>query len=208
MKALRPMHLLIWFIGTLLGSTWRVKISDPHRLDPFDDRQAGRIYCFWHANLLALTYIFRNTGKTALVSKSKDGRLAASVARRWKHEIIFGSSSRGGSSALRDCIRCLKEHKCIVITPDGPRGPRGKVKAGTAQIALAASAPVVAVTLEVDRAWRLRSWDGFMIPKPFSRITVILSEPLLPPKHDTSDESVERFRTTIEKRLSSDAAVA
>ncbi|MBN1577834.1 MAG: lysophospholipid acyltransferase family protein [Chitinispirillaceae bacterium] len=202
------MDFLIWFIGTLLGATWRVTINDPHRLRLFDDRTTGRIYCFWHAHLLPLAFIFRNTGKTALASASKDGRLAASIARRWKHEIIFGSSSRGGNSAMRECIRVLKERHCVIITPDGPRGPREEVKAGVAQIAMVASAPVVAIRLHADRAWRLRSWDRFMIPKPFARITVTLCNPLSPPPDAQSDESVERFRKSINERLSGNDALA
>ncbi|MBN1309409.1 MAG: lysophospholipid acyltransferase family protein [Chitinispirillaceae bacterium] len=203
-----PMDFLIWLIGTLLGATWRITVNDPHRLRPYDDRHTGRIYCFWHAHLLALAYIFRNTGKTALASASRDGRLAALTARRWKHEIIFGSSSRGGNSAMRECIRALKERRCIIITPDGPRGPREKVKTGVAQIAMVGSAPVVAVRLHADRSWRLRSWDRFMVPKPFARVTVTLCAPLFPPPDAQSDESVECFCKSIDERLSSNDAVA
>jgi lysophospholipid acyltransferase (LPLAT)-like uncharacterized protein len=202
------MHFIIWFLGTILGATWRVTILDPYGLRPYDDRGCGRIYCFWHAHLLALSYIFRASGKTAIVSQSKDGRLAAAVAKRWRHDIIFGSSTRGGSAALRECIRFLKKGVCIVITPDGPQGPREKVKAGVAQIALLAEAPVVTVGLQADRAWRLRSWDRFMIPKPFARITVSLGEPILPRIGELTDKAVEAFRSTIEARLINNAAVA
>ena len=202
------MVFIIWLFGTILGATWRVVVLDPHGLRPFNDRGSGRIYCFWHTHLLALAYIFRATGKIALVSQSKDGRLAAAVAQRWHHEIVFGSSTRGGSAALRECVRFLKKGSCIVITPDGPRGPREKVKAGISQIALLAEAPVVAVGLRADRAWRLRSWDGFMIPKPFAKITVTLGKPILPTGGTLTDEAVESFRTTIEARLTDNAAMA
>jgi hypothetical protein len=194
------MSVLIWLIATLLGATWRVTVDDPHRQLPFDDRTAGRIYCFWHRYLLPLAYIFRNSGKTALVSKSKDGLLAAAVARRWGHEIVLGSSSRGGSSALREAIAVLQRKHCMVITPDGPRGPFGKVKPGVAQMALTAGAPVVAVTLTANSVWRLRSWDGFVIPKPFSRVTVALTEPMTV-DDPVSGEAVESLRRKIEERL-------
>ncbi len=201
------MEFVIWLIGTVLGRTWRISVTDPFSTDPFNDRSAGRIYCFWHSRLLALTYIFRNTGKTAVVSKSKDGRMAAGAARRWGHAIIFGSSSRGGSSAMRESVRLLERKQCLVITPDGPRGPRERVKAGVAQIAIATGAPVVPVDFSVNRCWRLRSWDRFIIPKPFARITVTLGEPLHPPTV-TTDEPTEAFRTTIETSLRSDDTLA
>lgn len=202
------MALLIWIIGSILGVTWRVTLRDPHSLLPFDDYRAGRIYCFWHSQLLALTFIFRNTGKTAVVSKSKDGQIAAGVAKRWKHGIIFGSSSRGGSTALRQCVRLLKEKRCIVITPDGPRGPKETVKPGIAQIALMARSPVVAVRMEADRCWRLGSWDRFVIPKPFASVMVTLCEPIPPSAGAAPDATVESLRTAIEERLRDNDQVA
>lgn len=202
------MHILIWLVGTMLGSTWRVSIHDPFKLDPFNDRRTGRIYCFWHSRLLALTFIFRNTGKTAVVSKSKDGRIAAGAARRWGHGIIFGSSSRGGISAMRESVRILEQQRCLVITPDGPRGPREKVKPGVAQIAITTGAPVIPVDIQVDRCWRLRSWDGFVIPKPFSRVQVMLCQPLSAPAYPATDEQTDHFRTLIETSMQRDESLA
>lgn len=196
------MDIIIWIIGTILGATWRVSIDDPHNLNLFDDLTAKRIYCFWHKNLLAISYIFRNTGKTAIVSKSKDGLIAASVARKWKHDIIYGSSSRGGSSALREALRVLRTGRCIAVTPDGPRGPKEVVKPGVAQMALCSGASAVAMNLSVDRAWRLTSWDEFIIPKPFATLRVTLVEPLNPLQGDVTDATVEAFRKSIEERLS------
>ena len=202
------MSLFIWLIGSLLGTTWRITVQDPFKVDIFNDRTAGRIYCFWHCSLLAISYIFRNTGKTAVISQSRDGRVAAEVARRWKHEIIFGSSSRGGTAAMRDSIRLLEKRRCLAITPDGPRGPKEKVKPGIARMAITANAPVVPILLEVDRCWRLNSWDRFLIPKPFARITVTLCNPLAPPPAPATDILTGRFRHLIEERLTGDASVA
>lgn len=196
------MDFLIWMIGTLLGATWRITINDPHHLNLFDDRAAKRIYCLWHADLLALAFIFRNTGKTVIVSKSGDGLIAAAVARRWKYDIIHGSSSRGGSAALREALRILRTDRCVVVTADGPRGPREVVKPGAAQMALITGASVVALNLSVDRAWRLRSWDRFIIPKPFATLRVTLNEPLYPQMEVHNDAAVETFRKSIEERLS------
>ncbi len=202
------MHFIIWLLGTILGTTWRINVRDPYNLMPFNDRGCKRIYCFWHSYLLALSYIFRFTGKTAIVSQSKDGRLAAAVAARWGHSIVFGSSTRGGSAALRESVRILKEGNPIAITPDGPTGPAEIVKAGVAQMAILAEAPVVAVGLHLDRKWRLRSWDRFLIPKPFAEITVSLEEPIIPKEWKLTEESIESLRSAIEEKMRKNVVLA
>jgi lysophospholipid acyltransferase (LPLAT)-like uncharacterized protein len=193
----------ILHIGGLLGRTWRFSLADPAGLDPYHDRDRGRIYAFWHAHLLVLSYAFRRTGKIAVVSESKDGRRAAAVAQRWGHDIIHGSSSHGGMLVLRTCTRDLRNGKNIVITPDGPRGPRETVKPGIAQIALISGAPVVPVTAIPRRAWRLRSWDGLCIPLPFSRITIRLGEPIHPQISAKEKDPVSHLVTRIQKALTS-----
>jgi hypothetical protein len=177
---LDPVSAFIVCAGALLGRTWRCSFSAPSGIDPWRDGGQGRIYCFWHSHLLQLAYIFRSSGKTAVVSESRDGMRAAAVAQRWHHRIISGSSSRGGAGAVRACVRALKNGACIVITPDGPRGPREIVKGGIARIALLAGARVVPVAAHPDRAWRLDSWDRLVIPKPFARISVVFGDPIDP----------------------------
>ena len=185
MKKFTP--FLIWLIGTLLGKTWRFEVIMPAGVNVFDAGAPPKVYCFWHSTLLIISYLCRNTGKTAIVSQSRDGRLAAEVAKRWKHEVIFGSSSRGGAAALRQSVKAIREGRSIGITPDGPKGPREIVKPGAAQIAIVGKAPAVAMKVETTSVWRLRSWDRFMIPFPFAKIKVTLSEPIDPSKINLSD---------------------
>jgi len=192
---------LIWLIATLIGLTWRVRIVGTITYEPNRKRPSGIIYSFWHAHLLIISFVFRNRGVTALVSGSRDGIIAAKVATRWKHSIIVGSSSRGGLDALRKCVRVLEEHHSIGITPDGPRGPKQRAKAGVAQMAIMAQAPVVALSVTADRYWQLRSWDGFTIPKPFARVQIIVSPPLSPPAKESDKNAVETFRTAIEREM-------
>lgn len=198
------MHMLIWIFSTLLGLSWRVTIIDPHNVAPQKKLAGKRIYCFWHANLLCTSFIFRNTGGTAMVSKSKDGQLAAAVAKLWKHDIIFGSSSRGGSAALRQSIRHVSTGRTIALTPDGPRGPRHVVKPGVAQIAIGSKSPVVALSVTASRFWQLSSWDKFIIPQPFARVTITVSKPMIPDGNDDKD-AIEKFRSIIEKELLGDS---
>jgi lysophospholipid acyltransferase (LPLAT)-like uncharacterized protein len=172
--------ILIWLISTILGKTWRFNVVSPPGVDIFDAGAEPKIYCFWHSTLLVVAYLFRNTGKTAIVSRSKDGRIAADVARRWGHGIAVGSSARGGAVALRQSLRAIRGGRSLGITPDGPKGPREVVKPGAAQIAIASGTPAVTIRIYAKHAWRLKSWDRFMIPWPFAKITVILSEPIVP----------------------------
>ena len=191
----------IFLIGEVLGRTWRFSMDDPCGLDPFHDGGKGRMYAFWHAYLLPLAFYFRNTGKTAVISGSRDGIRAAGVAQRWGHSVIHGSSSSGGALALRTCIRELQKGRSIVITPDGPRGPREIVKKGVAQIALISGASVIPVSVVPQRSWRLKSWDRFMIPKPFSRVTIRLGAPLGPGAGAPESISSDHFTAQIQKAL-------
>jgi lysophospholipid acyltransferase (LPLAT)-like uncharacterized protein len=191
----------IFILGEVLGRTWRFTLAGRSDLDPFHDAGKGRIYAFWHSHLLPLAFYFRNTEKTAVISESRDGARAAAVARRWGHAVIPGSSSHGGALALRTCVRELREGTTIVITPDGPKGPREIVKQGVAQIALLSGAAVVPVSAVVEKAWRLNSWDRFMIPKPFARITVRLGDPVDLRAGATDKNPVERLTTLIQKAL-------
>jgi lysophospholipid acyltransferase (LPLAT)-like uncharacterized protein len=188
----------IYLLGEVLGRTWRFSMDDPCGLDPFHDSGKGRMYTFWHSHLLPLAFFFRNTGKTAVISQSRDGARAAAVAARWGHTVIHGSSSRGGAPAVRACIRELRNGNNIVITPDGPRGPRETVKKGVAQIALIAGASVVPVSALPEKAWRLGSWDRFCIPKPFTRIVIRLGAPIEP---GTDRKAVDSLAARIQEAL-------
>lgn len=192
---------LIWLAVSVLGKTWRFRVVSPKGVDIFDAHAAPKIYCFWHSTLLTVSYLFRNTGKTAIVSKSRDGLIAAGAAARWGHEVVYGSSHRGGAGALRDGIRALRNGRSLGITPDGPKGPREKVKPGAAQIAILSGSPVVTIKVDAKNAWRLKSWDGFMIPHPFAKINVVLSEPIEPFEGEGGDRH-SAMTEIIQDRLS------
>jgi hypothetical protein len=187
-------------LGNLFGFTWRFSLKGRIDLDLYRDGGRGRIYAFWHSNLLSMAFHFRNTGKMALVSESRDGRRAAAVAQRWGHAIIHGSSSHGGAAGLRACARELRQGNNIVITPDGPRGPREIAKPGVSRIALLARAPVVPLRAIPSRAFRLHSWDGFMIPVPFAQIEIHIGEPIAG-MADSADNPVAALTSRIQQSL-------
>jgi len=177
---MKPVSFLIWLITTILGRTWRVKVVSPPSVNIFDSNSAPKIYCFWHSTLLVISYLFRDTGKAAIISKSRDGEIAAWVAQKWGHEVIYGSAHRGGAAALRQSVKSIRAGRSLGITPDGPKGPRERAKLGAAQIAILSKTPIVTMKVEAKSTWRLKSWDRFMIPYPFAKITVTMSEPIEP----------------------------
>jgi lysophospholipid acyltransferase (LPLAT)-like uncharacterized protein len=160
-----------------LAATWRYTIIDGHHVDEL--RRAGTpiVFTLWHGQMLPLLWHHRNQGVFVLVSEHKDGEVIARILQWMGYRLIRGSTSRGAGRALLGLVRTLKEGNDVAVTPDGPRGPRHQFAPGAAVAANRAGAPVVPAAASVDRCWKLKTWDGFVIPKPFARITVAYGEP-------------------------------
>jgi hypothetical protein len=160
-----------------LGVTLRYRdVCEPGAIPGYDIPPPG-VYAFWHRCLLAGAWRFRNYGLTILISRSFDGELIARTVERLGFIAIRGSSSRDGAPGLRNMQRAyLAGHYCA-ITADGPRGPAMIAKAGAAQLAQLVNTTVSTCYVHPHRAWQLRSWDRFLIPKPFSQVTVGWTRP-------------------------------
>ena len=161
----------------LLASTWRFRIRGDTGWRAL--RAAGRpvIFSLWHGQLLPLLWVHRGEGVAILISEHRDGELIARAARALGHHAVRGSTTRGGGRALVALVGTLRSGRDIAVTPDGPKGPAERYAPGALVAAQRASAPIIAIGVHVSRAWRLRSWDRFMIPKPFARIDVAYAEP-------------------------------
>jgi lysophospholipid acyltransferase (LPLAT)-like uncharacterized protein len=165
----------------------------------FDDRagvvggaaERPYILAFWHNRLLLLPYIVRRflpaRKPTALISASRDGEVAADLVERFGFETVRGSSSRRGASAVLRLTQIIAEGGDLAITPDGPRGPVYEVSAGTIFLAQKSGAPVLPFHVEFSRAWRMKSWDRFFLPVPFSTVHVFFGQPHVVP--ETSNEA-------------------
>jgi lysophospholipid acyltransferase (LPLAT)-like uncharacterized protein len=163
---------LAYMIICLLGVTLRYEdVAEPGAV-PAYHTPPPLIYALWHRCLLACAWRFRNGNLHILVSRSFDGELIARTVERLGFVAVRGSSSRDGAVGLRNLQRAYQEKNYIAITADGPRGPAQIAKPGVTQLAQLAGAPVGAIYIHPHRAWTLRSWDRFLIPKPFSRVTV------------------------------------
>ncbi len=149
---------------------------------PKDLGEKNFIMACWHGELLMIPYAYLRYRKTPhvklLISEHFDGNLIAKTLSFFGFETIRGSSTRGGVKALMQSIKELRVGYDLGITPDGPKGPRHKVSDGIIHMAQKAKIPVVLVEIHPQKYWQLRSWDRFVIPKPFGTIRYYISEPI------------------------------
>ena len=141
------------------------------------------VLSFWHnRSMLALhlirgVLIRRGLDVTSLISQSRDGDLAAHLADAWNMKYIRGSSTRGGREALRAIYKVTRDGSSPVMIPDGPHGPLYRFKVGAAVLAQMSQAPILPLGFAASSAWRIKSWDRLIVPKPFARITVVVGPP-------------------------------
>lgn len=168
----------------LLASTWRFEEVNaaPWRALRADGKPF--IFALWHGHLLAQTWLRRREGITVMISEHRDGEIIARLVESWGYQTVRGSTSRGAGRALLGMVRELQSGKEFAITPDGPRGPAGEAAPGVLLASQRAHVPIVTMRSEVSRTWRLRSWDRFMVPKPFARVRVIYGDPWVAPATD------------------------
>lgn len=139
------------------------------------------VVAFWHGSMLYPWYYFRNRKLQALISQSKDGELLARILKKWKYQVVRGSSSKGGRVALGVMVDLLKHEGAVAITPDGPRGPIHEFKPGAVIAAQRAQVPLVLLGAGYMKQTQLKSWDRFSVPKPFSKVRLVFSDPLIVP---------------------------
>jgi lysophospholipid acyltransferase (LPLAT)-like uncharacterized protein len=135
-----------------------------------------------------------------LISASRDGELLADAIKRFDYDIVRGSSSRLGASAILQLTEVLASGRDVVITPDGPRGPAYELGPGIIFLAQKSGAPVVPVNMEYSSYWRLKSWDRFIVPRPFSKVRVIIGQPHRV-KSTSTDEEFEAERLRLQNAL-------
>lgn len=163
--------------------------------------EGGRvILCAWHQQFFAAMRPFRAYAPLRpclMISKSRDGDIIASVAERYGWRAVRGSSTRGGREALREIVAHLGQSRLAGHIVDGPRGPAGIVKPGIVSLAHATGAVIVPFYTSADRAWHFRSWDAFLLPKPFARVRLRFGEMIRLPALDR-EEDFERQRAHIQ----------
>lgn len=165
----------------LLGVTLSVR-RDERAVAPLWGARTPVIYAVWHARILLLPWLYGRRAVCVLASRSRDGELVTRYIANFGVEVVRGSSSRGGAQALRALARRLGEGREVLVVPDGPRGPAEQVKPGVVALARLSGAAIVPVAVGASSEWRLGSWDGFRIPRPFSRCVARFGEPIAVPR--------------------------
>lgn len=180
---------LTWRIRTYNESGWRTRRANRHAF----------LFALWHGDLLPLLAQHHDQGVVVLISEHRDGEVIAQIAHALGFRTVRGSTSRGAARALLAITRSLEDGNEVAVTPDGPRGPRHTFAPGALVAANRADVPVVAIGVTATRAWRLKSWDAFLIPKPFSRITIVYSDPTFVGATDTrtAGEQSARFEALM-----------
>ena len=174
----------------ILGSTLRYEDIIAPGVTPGSQIPGPVVYAFWHRCLLSCAYYFRGQKIAILISRSFDGELIARTVERLGFIAIRGSSSRGGAAALRQIADEYGRGTRCAITADGPRGPNMVAKPGTAQLAQLVGTWVGTFYVLPLKAWELKTWDRFLIPKPFSR--VLITWPPHVPAEEVSEATVQQ----------------
>lgn len=203
MKKILTSRKAIWIFYRLIrlySLTFRLRVENE---GPWIDHiQAGGrvLLCTWHQHFFSFIRHFRNYrtfGPSLMISQSRDGEIIAGVANLSGWHTVRGSSSRDGTAALRRMIQRLTETGLAAHILDGPRGPAGIVKRGAIYLAAGAEAVIVPVTAVSEKAWYFKSWDRFMLPKPFSRVVIRYGDPIFVP-YDADDDAAEEKRKYLQ----------
>lgn len=204
--ALAIIPRIVWVLLSVVGRTWRFEVIGEEGATPLPrgEGAGAEIFCFWHQCVLPCALYFRGTGATILISRSFDGELITRTLALLGFYAVRGSSSRAGGEGLLGLKSVLESGRPAVFTADGPRGPIYQTKMGPIKLAQLTGARIGAFHLEPEHKWKMRSWDQFFVPKPFTRIVVSwarwthvatdAADADFEPKRDELNSAIERAR--------------
>lgn len=193
-------NYVLFHLVNILCLTLRINFVNKSAVDELNKNNINFILGFWHATMLLPWYLNRNKNFAGLTSKSKDGDLLAKILKKWNYTVLRGSSSEGGDIALGLMVDFAKSGYSIAITPDGPKGPPYRLKAGAVVSAKKSHLPLVLVGIGFKKKRFLKSWDSFQIPKFFTMVNVIYSDPVYV-SESLSREETSKIIKDCEKKL-------
>lgn len=192
--------IIVWF-QRLIGLTSRFRFLTNEQYEELFKNKKPFIYSIWHTNVLYSPYLHRGKNVAVLISESKDGDYINQVVHRFGNTSVRGSSSKGGSKALKAVIQHLKKGLPAAFTPDGPRGPAFILQPGIIAAAQVTQVPIVPFHYECSRQWILeRAWDKHRVPKPFTTFVVSYGEPISVPRN-LNEEEFEQIRLKVEDAM-------
>lgn len=190
---------LLYFIIRLLHFSYRYEwVDTENKVKAISSNEKGvYIYAVWHQNFIGSTFVHIGQKYTMIVSGSKDGELVATACKKMGYSPVRGSSTRGGKEAMFEMVKKIKSGIPGAITVDGPKGPVHVVKPGIVEIARLAKCPILPLSSYPVSYWSFeKSWDKFRVPKPFSKIFLVIGEPIFVPENIT-DEQFEQIRLDV-----------
>lgn len=177
--------------SNIMGHTTKLNIIGPPgmqtRHDMFYSWPRGVIYCIWHSRFFYFSYFGRGKDVFTMISPSNDGELITRTIHHMRLYAVRGSSSKRGHEALQEAVSVLEHNHKLFMLPDGPHGPRHKVKAGTVRIAQLAGRPILPMGFSTTSGIFLPSWDRFLLPLPFGKAVLLLGQPIYVPNDISSD---------------------
>ncbi len=199
----KAFKIFAFYIIHFYGMTLKLNVVNEKRWQTLLKSGNSILLCCWHQQFISAIHHFKKYkvfNPALMISQSKDGDLIAFVANKTGWHTARGSSSRGGKNAMEHMIEHLKKYKFGAHIMDGPQGPIGKVKAGAIKMAHAGDALLVPFYVVAENAWYFNSWDRFMLPKPFSKVTIIYGEEIKF-KATKDPDSFESQRSTLEETM-------
>jgi len=201
-------RFLLWLISwagylaiAIICPTLRYAISwEDESVPPDTLFEKPVIYSFWHRCVFPATWLWKKSAIAVMVSRSFDGEYIARIIERFGFVGVRGSSSRGGAEALLGMSTQLERGATVAFTIDGPRGPKYVAKPGPVRLSKVTGLPMAAFYVAVSDAWVLKTWDQFMIPKPFSRALARLSRRMQVPA-DATDAQQKEFHAQLQQSL-------
>lgn len=192
-----------------LAATWRVRRVGREYWDEAFRQGQQPVFALWHRDIPAGVVLHRHKPLTVLISRHRDGEIITRIVERLGYRTARGSTYDGAAAGLRAMLRAAREPQALVVTPDGPRGPALEVAPGILYLAAATGRPLMAAGFAADRAWRARSWDRMVLPKPFARVVVVFSPPFPVPREARREgPAQDRAREELAARLEAAAAEA
>lgn len=202
-------RIAVWLAAAILEVLWRtgrIRIVGGERLEALLEQHGAVIPVFWHQHLLICARFIvakriKGLNPGFMISPSVDGQAPTMLALLYGAHVVRGSGSYTGVRAVRGVHQAIvKEGVSPAITPDGPRGPRFVLKPGAIFTSQITGKPVVPIAYAAKPAWKLRTWDKFIIPSPFARIRIAIGEPCFPAEK-MNDEQMAAAQREIERRL-------
>ena len=201
-------RFLLWLISwagylaiALIGPTLRFAISwEEESSSPGAIFEKPVIYSFWHRAVFPASWMWRRQRIAVMVSRSFDGEYIARIIEKLGFTAVRGSSSRGGAGALLGMQSELEKNETVAFTIDGPRGPKFVAKPGPVTLSKISGKPMAAFYIALSNAWVLKTWDEFMIPKPFSKALVRLGRKIQVPP-DADETRMSEYHAELQAAL-------